>query len=100
MLLLVVIAFVSTGSFFRIAREHGSHPGRAASTPIVGLAAVLITNHFASKLLTMALARFEVAVNFQSTILFIYSLFLILAYLVFLRKNADAIMSQKIGAGT
>ena len=89
MLLIVIIAFIATVGFFRRAKEIGIHPGKAASVPFIA-AGVMIAVTYLSALVIGRLFSFS---NFSMESArwfgFAMDLFLVLAYLIFIKRNWD-----------
>ena len=93
MLLMLIAAFLSTRAFFRTAREAGKHPGKAASTPFVGLGVALIASYTIDSLLLNLFETINLFETAEFAIGFMCNLFLTAAYLVFSRENYRSLNS-------
>ena len=91
MLLLAIVAFIATRMFYRAAAGSGYHIGKAASAPVIGLMVVLAANHVVVSALLAVFVRINVGESVASRIVWLNGLFVVGAYLVFLRKNYEAI---------
>lgn len=93
MLLMLIAAFFSTLAFYRAARESGKDAGRAVSTPIVGLVVVLIVSYAIAALILNLFETLNLSETTEYAIGWMCDLFLIAAYLVFLRENYRKLIS-------
>ncbi|QEG21509.1 hypothetical protein MFFC18_13650 [Mariniblastus fucicola] len=91
MLLMAIVALISTRSFYKTAAANGFHPGKAAGTPMLGLMLVLAINHLLMAASLFVSDRFTISDSTQSWIVTLNGIFVILAYLVFLRENYKVI---------
>lgn len=85
MLLLLVVALISTPAFYTAAKRHGLHPGKLASLPFFGLGILLIVNYLVSLVLQTTLDYVVTTPTTKTLIVAAYNLFIVLVYLVFIR---------------
>lgn len=87
MLLIVIVAFISTRVFFRRAKEIGIHPGKAASIPFLVAGIMLAVTYVLAFGISHAFEAFKVAP--RTTWLFGCALdcFLLLTYLYMISRN-------------
>jgi hypothetical protein len=91
MLPLVILAFCATAPFFRLAKQNGVHPGKAAALPFYCLGIAMIASHVGAMLIGSGLSRMSVAAANADRIVAMYNLFLLCLYIAMLRKNWRAI---------
>ena len=91
MILLLVVAFLSTSSFYVAAKQRGYHPGKAASLPLLVLCLLLIADYFTSPLLAAALDSSGASHTACMIAAFGYNVFIISIYLTFVRRNWHAL---------
>jgi hypothetical protein len=89
MLLIVIIAFIATVGFFRRAKEIGIHPGKAASVPFIAAGLMIAVTYLSA----LVIGRLFSVINFSMESArwfgFAMDLFLVLAYLIFIKRNWD-----------
>jgi hypothetical protein len=95
MLLLLVVAFLSTPAFFVNARRRNYHPGRAASLPFLALGLLLIADHFGSQALAKLLDLTVTSTTICTIILYSYNIFLVCLYLAFISRNWIALLGNE-----
>lgn len=91
MVLILIIAFLATGKFYRTAKIAGLHPGRAASVPFVNAGVVFLVGWLGNAACTALFAAMPVKQSTQTLIGFAFDLFLILVYLVVIGQNWRAL---------
>lgn len=91
MLLILIVAFIATRQFYKAAKLRGSHPGKAASVPIIAACVLLIADKFASPMLLAVMESVGVSEVTCGIIATGYNFLLVLIYLVYLRKNWRAL---------
>ena len=87
MLLLCIVAFISTTAFFRLAKCIGVHPGKAASIPFCACGVFLIIEYLVTCMIAEVALSFDVSNTTILWILFPMNLFFVLAYLALIRNN-------------
>jgi hypothetical protein len=94
LLLIVILALIATTAFYRQALARHVHPGKAASVPFVTAGLFLIAGYCTS----FALNKFAEWTDAAPTTVRIMSLmanfFLILAYLLLVRRNWLALTTE------
>lgn len=87
MLLIVIVALITTGAFYRRAKLVGVHPGKAASVPFMAAGIALALAYLAS----LAIARIAVATHASAFTLnavnIMLNVFVLLAYLTLIQRN-------------
>ena len=96
MLLIVIVAFVATVSFFRRAKEIGLHPGKTASVPFIAAGAMIATTYISAVGMGRFFATIGVSADIAGWIGFSMDWFLILAYLVFIKRNWDILSTRQL----
>ena len=85
MMLLAVVALISTGAFFRTSRRNGHHPCKTASLPFLALGIVIAANYLTLPMLERLLSQTVSSAGINTLISFAYNIFVICLYLVFIR---------------
>lgn len=89
----MILALIATTAFYRQAKVLNAHPGRAASVPFVAAGLFLIVGYFTSFALSKLAAWSGVGPGTVRIMAFMADLFLILAYLLLIRRNWLALTS-------
>ncbi len=97
LLVLPIVAAISTMAFFRHAKRAGLHPGKAASIPFIALGAILITYYAIAFVLVEVARAVSLSVTTAEWIHFMLYLFLILSYFSLIRNNWIAIQTEANG---
>ena len=87
MLVLTIVAFFSTVAFYRRAKLIGISPGRAASLPFIVLGVFFAFGFVSARLITYLGESTNVSSTTLVTVALVFDLFIILAYLEFIRRN-------------
>ena len=96
MLLLAVVALISTGAFFRASKRSGHHPGKMASLPFLALGIVTATNYLAFPLLERLLTQVVSSAGITALITIGYNIFVACLYLVLIRHTWQIVNRPKI----
>jgi len=91
MLLLLIVAFLSTPAFYVSAKRLSYHPGRAASLPFLAIGLLLIADYLISPLILASLDWLVSSLAITQIILYAYNVFLVLIYLTFISRNWAAL---------
>lgn len=87
MLFVLVVAFVATVGFYRRAREIGVHPGKSASVPFIAAGVLIAVTHICGILVGYLTIALDVPENTMHAIGTGMDWSLILAYIVFIKRN-------------
>ena len=87
MLLLTIVALLSTIAFYQRGKQIGISPGRAASLPFFVLGIFLVVGFVGAHLIDYLDRSTNVSSTTLLTVAWMFNLFLILAYLKFIHRN-------------
>jgi hypothetical protein len=90
-LLLVIVALIATTAFYRRAKAGSVHPGKAASVPFIAAGIFFVVGYSISYVLGMFAAWSDAAPVTVRLILRMADAFLVLAYLLFISRNWNAL---------
>lgn len=87
MLLILIVALISTTAFYRQAKAVNVHPGKAASVPFIAAGLFLIAGWCISFALNAFATRVEISPASVRMMGLMANVFLVLAYLLLIRRN-------------
>ena len=91
MLLIVIVAFIATVGFFRRAKEIGIHPGKAARVPFIAAGVMVAVTYLSAVVTGRLFSAMHVSVETARLFGFAMDWFLVLAYVLFIKRNWDKI---------
>jgi len=83
----LTIAFLATGAFYRAAIRAGFHPGKSASLPILALCIMFGLEWIGIHLINSNWVRARTSWQSRGMIELMLHIFLLLVYLMFIRRN-------------
>ena len=87
MLLLTIVAFLSTIAFYRRGKQIGVSPGRAARIPFLALMIFLALSYVGAYLIVYFGGILGVRDNTLWVVAFLFDFFIVLAYLKLIQRN-------------
>ena len=87
MLLIVIVALIATGAFYRRAKHIGIHPGKAASIPFIAAGIALLIAYLASLGIARLAGAAQASPFTVRVVVIMLNLFVLLAYMTVIRRN-------------
>ena len=94
MLLIVIVAFVATVGFFRRAKQIGIQPGKAAGIPFIAAGVMIAVTYLSAVVIGRLFSAMNFSVESARWFGFSMELFLVLAYLFFIKRNWDILCTE------
>ena len=86
MLLIVIVALITTSAFYRRAKLMGIHPGKFASIPFIAAGVILAIAYVGSLAIAQLAVSVDAASNTSHAVHFMLNLFLLALYLMLIRR--------------
>ena len=94
LVIVVIVAFIATTAFYAKAKRLGLHPGRAGMLPFIALGLFLIFSFVANVAISQMLTYAQPSETIERSIWLMFNAFILLSYLMFIRKNWHALLAR------